>query len=383
MIVFVSLAFRPAATLEDDVASLFENNCTSMGCHGGDFPAMGMSLAPKDFKPALIDRDSRERPELKLVDTRNPEKSYLLMKVRGDPGISGSRMPLSAQPLSEASIGLLAEWAASLQGGRGASDIPQMKADTAAKPRSIPESPAFWGIRLVNLPTPRSIGRHHVLFRVSHRFYPSVKEGYDAFYGLNGPASILVSLGYGITDSLSLTLGHGNRFHEWILSGKWRFWGEGSLAAPLTGALNLGAALATEARDGVSRFSSENFKFSAQLSLAYRVSHAVSLLLSPGYASNTNHWAKDSEGTLALGLGGRIHLGRDYSFLAEMIPVLAGNKEERPGFGLGLEKKIGGHVFQVFALNSVGITESQYLPGGDLCPREGDFRFGFTIFRWF
>jgi hypothetical protein len=69
--------------------------------------------------------------------------------------------------------------------------------------------------------------------------------------------------------------------------------------------------------------------------------------------------------------------------LAEWVPVLSGRKDVENGWGLGIEKKIGGHVFQVFVVNSYGMTTDQYVPGGDLRLRDLDFRFGFNIFRSF
>ena len=62
---------------------------------------------------------------------------------------------------------------------------------------------------------------------------------------------------------------------------------------------------------------------------------------------------------------------------------LSGYKEKSTGWGAGLEWKIGGHVFQIFALNSFGLPSAQYLPGGDLSLSESDFRFGFSVFRLF
>jgi len=65
------------------------------------------------------------------------------------------------------------------------------------------------------------------------------------------------------------------------------------------------------------------------------------------------------------------------------VPRLAGYKDSYSGWGLGIEKKIGGHVFQFFVTDSIGLTASQYLPGGDLKLGDGDFRIGFNIFRTF
>jgi len=63
--------------------------------------------------------------------------------------------------------------------------------------------------------------------------------------------------------------------------------------------------------------------------------------------------------------------------------VLDGPRAAANGWGVGLEYKIGRHVFQVFFLNAIGLLADQYLPGGDLLLKKGDFRFGFNLFRDF
>lgn len=124
-------------------------------------------------------------------------------------------------------------------------------------------------------------------------------------------------------------------------------------------------------------------KINLQLSLSHQVNNSLSFLLVPSYSSNTNHWEPSSEGTISLGTGIRYMFLNDLSFIMEWIPVLAGYKDNSSGWGLGLEKKIGGHVFQLFVLNTVGLTSVQYVPGGNLRLKDGEFRIGFNIFRWF
>ena len=188
----------------------------------------------------------------------------------------------------------------------------------------------------------------------------------------------------GISDRFDLTLSRSNRYQEWSLTFDYVWLRPGDDAAfPLTAAAHLVTGLVTEKREGISTFSSENMKLTFQLSLALELPDRVALLLVPSYASKTNHGESESEGTLALGTGVRWTLFDELSLLVEWIPVLAGYHAKVQGWGVAVEKKIGGHVFQVFALSSVGIPEPQYLHGGDLCIREGDIRFGFNIFRWF
>lgn len=358
-------------------AKVFSENCSVSGCHTGPFPAQGLNLDRDRFQDSLIGVPSREVSDLKLVDTQNPEKSYLLMKIKGSEGIEGQQMPAYAPPLEPEEIGAVEKWVRSLEGTQVEAAEPYAK--------NIVRKPAFWGTRLVNLPTPRSIGGGDVLFRVSHRFFPAAKEGYDVFYGLDGPASILLGLGYGFTEKLSLILSRANVSKEFELALKWS-WMDGEAAetnSPFSLALLGSVSLVTLSLPNKKTFREENFRLNMQASLAYRLHPAVSLLLVPGYSTNTNPAEDSAQGTLSLGLGGRVMIIDDLSVLLEWIPVLAGYSLDSWGWGLGVEKKIGGHVFQVFALNSVGITTPQYITGGEFRIGEGEFRFGFTIFRWF
>jgi mono/diheme cytochrome c family protein len=79
-----------AADVPDNVKTLFGQRCA--GCHKGKFPPKGLNLEPANVA-AILDAPSREVPELKIVDTKAPEASYLLKKVRRESGIAGKPMP--------------------------------------------------------------------------------------------------------------------------------------------------------------------------------------------------------------------------------------------------------------------------------------------------
>ncbi len=350
---------------------------------------MNLNLKEDKFLESLLNVSSQQLRHLKLVDTENPQKSYLLMKIRGDNAIAGRRMPLDAPALNQEEIQIIEGWIMSLKEvqARIESAPSQKESKISAKkrePREEFKKPSFWGTRLVNLPTTRSIGKGSILFRISHRYFPAVTEGYDTFYGLDGPAAILISLGYGINDNLSVSLGRSNRFKEAELSFDWLILKQGKKSSlPLSASLHVGGSIITQTQPGKSTFRSENMKLNLKLSVSHQVSDSLSFLLVPSYSSNTNHWESSSEGTFALGTGARYMFLNDFSLLVEWIPVLAGYKTNTSGWGLGLEKKIGGHVFQVFVLNTFGLTSAQFIPGGDLRLADTDFRFGFNIFRWF
>ncbi len=61
---------------------------------GGEGPEARFSLTPAAFARTTVAVASSQIDTLALVDPGKPDRSYLLMKVTGDPRIQGKRMPL-------------------------------------------------------------------------------------------------------------------------------------------------------------------------------------------------------------------------------------------------------------------------------------------------
>lgn len=371
-----------AVSLPNPIKRILKRSCSVAGCHQGKYPVMNLNLEPDKILFSAVDAESREKPPLKIIDSRAPENSYLLKKIRGDQDIAGDRMPLKGSYLREEEIQVIAAWIATLGDG----GAPQAGPDFSGvgKRNKGAEAPAFWGTRLVNLPTTQTIDQGSFLFRISHRFMQAVRSGYGSFYGLDGPSVILIGFGYGISDRLGVSLSRTNNFQEMEFEFSWLLLDQdGSKPLPFSFALQGGPSLVTQSRPGHGLFDAENFKLNLQLCLSSRLTDRLSVLVVPCFSTNANHWEPVSQSTLALGLGGRFMFMEDLSLLVEWLPVLSGYRDSSSGWGFGIEKKIGGHVFQFFVLNSVGLTSDQFVSGGDLSLKNGDFRLGFNIFRTF
>ena len=96
----------------DIQAQVFGPICS--GCHtgptGGVLPG-GMNLSSAaDSYAALVNVSSIQQPTLLRVDPGNPDASYLIRKLEGGPGISGSRMPQGGPFLSQATIDMIRQW---------------------------------------------------------------------------------------------------------------------------------------------------------------------------------------------------------------------------------------------------------------------------------
>ena len=93
------------------VSEVFAMSCTFSGCHSGGEPAADLSLEG-NFAARIVGVDSGQRPDFKLVDPGNPNKSYLLIKVRGDDEIVSQQMP-PGNPLSAEQVEIIRAWIAS------------------------------------------------------------------------------------------------------------------------------------------------------------------------------------------------------------------------------------------------------------------------------
>ncbi len=95
-----------AKSVPPDVAKVFDKQCA--GCHSGMFAPKGLKLGPSKIA-GVLDAPSKEMPKLKLIDTADPEASYVLKKIEGAEGIAGVKMPKGREMPAE-DLGLIKAW---------------------------------------------------------------------------------------------------------------------------------------------------------------------------------------------------------------------------------------------------------------------------------
>lgn len=98
-------------TWEQRIKQILEFNCG--GCHSEPMPQANLSLKDGDVYARLLEASS-EVPGLKLIEPKDPERSYLWLKVTGDPSIVGSPMPLDplkgTRRLTDAELADIKAW---------------------------------------------------------------------------------------------------------------------------------------------------------------------------------------------------------------------------------------------------------------------------------
>ena len=99
------------ATLQSIQDNVFTPICS--GCHTGTGTSLPGSMNLSNVtasRAALVSVASVEQPGVQRVAPSNSAGSYIVRKLQGDPGITGSRMPFGGQPLDQPTINAIRQW---------------------------------------------------------------------------------------------------------------------------------------------------------------------------------------------------------------------------------------------------------------------------------
>ena len=130
-----------------------------------------------------------------------------------------------------------------------------------------------------------------------------------------------------------------------------------------------------------------NFRDSYSPALGVIISREVgdraALYFEPVWVNNTNPFPKevvDDNDTVLGGLGARVRIRPTVYVFLEAAPKLSGYNEGVSHVSFGLEKRAGGHLFQLNFSNNVGTTFAQIARAGTT---NDDWFLGFNISRKF
>ena len=361
-----------------DVIKIFYNNCTL--CHGGGLANKELDLRSEYIFASAVGQPSQQKPSILRIKPGDPENSYLMMKIKHSPAIEGKPMPPGSDRLPEKTIQRIADW------------ITSLSAETVTTAAPSKYVRAFAGWTVGNTPTTEVLKKGNLLFRISHRFAPKIDKGNNMF-GIDGPAIIMFSLGYAITDDMLVTLGRTNAADDIELNARYRLFketkGEKLFSLAFQTAINWESSKVL----GENRLRSDVLMYSLQAIATKNLFDRFFVTVVPGMLINPNTSVLDEDPLITIGFGGRYYLGAGYSIITDLIPIVSGFNAAPSTYGfydrvkrfdawtIGVEKHTRGHVFQVFVTNSEGISTDQYMNGGDLDIQNGDVRLGFEIYR--
>jgi Membrane bound beta barrel domain (DUF5777) len=268
-----------------------------------------------------------------------------------------------------------------------AGPAPQVPADQPDPDlRLAPGEPDFV---LSVLPTSLRMPRGQFAFRLTHRFTRPIAAGtagdfFSSFFGFDGGARIGLELRYGLAPGTEITV---HRTSDRAI----QFLGQHEIARQTDGLpITVDAIAAIEGQNnfGLSAHSSvpgeRQFTTTLGAIVAHRVSERGAFYLEPMAVLNANLRPAAAEGSrhaFVLGLGARWRIGRSRTYVVgEVAPRVAGSDPGVDHVSVAIEKRAGGHVFQLTLTNDLGTTLGQVARGG---PRRGDWFLGFNLTRKF
>ena len=228
----------------------------------------------------------------------------------------------------------------------------------------------------------------NLIFNVQHRFGP-VNSGWYDMWGLD-MANTRLGFQYGINDWIGIGIGRSTLGKE--LDGNIKVkilrQSKGLRKMPLSLSYFGSMAVSTlkwQFTDRDNYFSSR-ISYANQLLIARKFSPGISLQLMPTMIHrNLVDSIIDDNDVWALGAGGRFKVSKRVSVNAEYYYVLSKQTAQdfTNSFSIGVDLETGGHVFQLYMTNSVGIIEEQFIPRTEGKWANGDIHIGFNISRAF
>jgi len=231
---------------------------------------------------------------------------------------------------------------------------------------------------LVALPTTLRVPRNKAAFRVTHRFTRPLGSGdfgnlLEDFFGLDTGAQIGLEVRYGIRRGTQVGV---HRTSDRTI----QFFAQHEVKAQSDAFPFTISALAVA--EGTNNFR-DSYSPSLGAVLSRTVGERAALYLEPIWVNNSNSLPSDvvdDNDTVLLGVGARLRVRPTVYISVEGSPRVAGHDPGKAQIGVGIEKRLGGHLFQLNFSNGFGTTFGQIARGGS---SNDNWYLGFNISRKF
>ena len=234
-----------------------------------------------------------------------------------------------------------------------------------------PSQPDF---SVIALPTTLRLPLHAMAFHLTHRFFEPIGEaGIGNLYGLDAGAQVGLEFRFGLFRGVQLGF---VRTSDHTIE----FFSEYSL-------LQQKASVPVGVAALVSIEGAHNFQDTYSPAIGAIVSHEIgehgAIYVQPIWVGNSVPVAgspTDRTSTLIVGLGARIRVMKSTYLVAETAPRTRSTTGSNPHISFGIEKRVGGHSFQLNVSTDHGTTFGQ-LAREEALPRH--WYLGFNLSRKF
>jgi len=214
--------------------------------------------------------------------------------------------------------------------------------------------------RVLNLPSTLRVPVHGSNFQLTHRFNGNLRHGSftdnaSNLFGLDQGAAVGFEYRFGIARHLQAAVYRTAIDKTFQFHGKYDAVRQGH-SIPLS----LSALLSVE---GANNFQ-ERYSPAFGVVVSRMVADRLALYATPVWVHNTAALLNVDRDTGMVGLGGRVRVSATVYLVGEVIPRVGGYSPDTPAYGFAVEKRAGGHVFQLNFNNGQGTTFGQLARGG-------------------
>jgi hypothetical protein len=214
--------------------------------------------------------------------------------------------------------------------------------------------------RLINLPTTMLLPRRGMSFDLTHRFGGNLAQGSfsdhaKSLFGLDQGAVIGLEFRYAIARRVQTAIYRTSFSRTIQLHGK-----IDAIRQAAGAPVSVSPVLAIEGTENLS----DDHAPSLGAAVSRTMNDRVALYATPIWVHNSAAASGVTRNTFYAGLGGRFRIRDTVYLAAEVSPRLAGYKPGEPEFAFAIEKRAGGHIFQLNLTNTFSTTYAQVARGG-------------------
>jgi hypothetical protein len=234
---------------------------------------------------------------------------------------------------------------------------PSITADDNADAELMLAEPDF---RVLNLPSTLRLPVRGSNFQLTHRFNGNLRqerfdENASNLFGLDQGAVVGFEYRFGIARHLQAAVYRTGLDKTFQFYGKYDAVRQGD-SSPVS----LSALVSVE---GVDNFQKQ-YSPALGVAVSRMVADRLAVYATPVWVHNTAASLNIDRDTFFVGIGGRVRVSATVYIVGEVVPRAAGYSPDKPAYGFAIEKRAGGHLFQLNFNNGQGTTFAQLARGG-------------------
>ena len=214
--------------------------------------------------------------------------------------------------------------------------------------------------RVLNLPSTLPLPVHGSSFQLTHRFNGNLRQGSftdnaSNLFGLDQGAAVGFEYRFGVVRHVQAAV------YRTAIDKTFQFYGKyDAVRQDRFLPVSLSALVSVEGSDNFQ----ERYSPAVGVAVSRMVADRLAVYATPMWVHNTTALLNADRDTTMVGVGGRMRVSATVYLVGEVIPRVAGYRPGKPAYGFAVEKRAGGHMFQLNFNNGQGTTFGQLARGG-------------------